>query len=68
MEEHEIHTRYRKSGSIRVVDFFRHRTGKIAHRSTSYPFYHKGDIGNFALYNRGLTTAEIQANENGYQA
>jgi hypothetical protein len=37
-------------------------------RSTSYPFYYKGDIGNFALYNRGLTAAEIQANNNGYQA
>jgi hypothetical protein len=39
-----------------------------AQRSTSYPFYYKGDIGTFALYNRGLTAAEIQANENGYQA
>lgn len=36
--------------------------------STSYPFYYKGSIGSFALYNRGLTDAEIQENYQTYRA
>jgi len=36
--------------------------------STAYPFYYKGSIGSFALYNRGLTEAEIQENYQTYSA
>jgi hypothetical protein len=36
--------------------------------STSYPFYYKGSIGSFALYNRGLTETEIQENYQTYSA
>jgi len=36
--------------------------------STTWPFYYKGDIGSFALYNRGLTQEEIQENYMTYSA
>jgi hypothetical protein len=36
--------------------------------STQYPFYYQGDIGSFALYNRGLTQAEIQQNLQTFRA
>jgi len=36
--------------------------------STAYPFYYKGDIGSFALYNRGLTQEEILENYQAYSA
>jgi hypothetical protein len=36
--------------------------------SDQYPFYYQGDIGSFALYNRGLTQAEIQDNYQTYRA
>ena len=34
----------------------------------SNPFYYKGDIGDLAVYNRALTTQEIQNNDLTYQA
>lgn len=36
--------------------------------STSYPFYYSGDIGSFALYNRGLNEDEIRENYHEYSA
>ncbi|MBP7120471.1 MAG: LamG domain-containing protein [Methanolinea sp.] len=36
--------------------------------SASNPFYYRGDIGSFALYNRGLTEGEIAENYNEYTA
>ncbi|MDI9632801.1 MAG: LamG domain-containing protein [Methanolinea sp.] len=34
--------------------------------SSVYPFYYKGEIGSFALYNRGLTEQEILENYQSY--
>jgi hypothetical protein len=36
--------------------------------SNTWPFYYKGDIGNLAIYDRALTPAEIQANNQAYTA
>jgi len=36
--------------------------------SETYPFPYSGDIGSFALYNRGLSEAEINENYNEYAA
>lgn len=36
--------------------------------SNQYPFYFKGDIGSFALYNRGLTSNEIASNYQNYRS
>jgi hypothetical protein len=35
--------------------------------SDVFPFYFQGDIGSFALYNRGLTPGEIQSNYQNYK-
>lgn len=41
----------------------------IAKQSSDiYPFYFKGDIGSFALYNRGLTAGEISSNYQNYRS
>jgi hypothetical protein len=41
----------------------------IAKQSSDiYPFYFKGDIGSFALYNRGLTAGEISSNYQIYRS